>query len=94
MNPIGGPICLSERRTEDRREASLAREEGGLIRAEARTPAFTRKRASPQARKRCPLRTILESGAQNAVWASVRECPLSPTGSFRPDRVTIEWRQR
>jgi hypothetical protein len=31
---------------------------------------------------------------QNAVWASVRECPLSPTGSFRPDRVTIEWRQK
>ena len=30
---------------------------------------------------------------QNAVWASVRE-PLSPTGSFRPDRVTIEWRQK
>ena len=31
---------------------------------------------------------------QNAVWASVRECPLSPTGSFHPDRVTIEWRQK
>ena len=27
-------------------------------------------------------------------WASVRECPLSPTGSFRPYRVTIEWRQK
>jgi hypothetical protein len=31
---------------------------------------------------------------QNAVWASVRECPLSPTGSLRPDRVMIEWRQK
>ena len=31
---------------------------------------------------------------QNAVWASVRECSLSPTGSVHPDRVTIEWRQK
>jgi hypothetical protein len=57
-------------------------------------PASTRKRASPQARKRCPVGTILESRARTPSCASVRECPLSPTGSFRPDRVTIEWRQR
>jgi len=56
--------------------------------------AITRKRASPQARKRCPVRTILESRARTPSCASFRECPLSPTGSFRPDRVTIEWRQR
>jgi hypothetical protein len=30
MNPIGGPICLSERRTEDRRNVPLAGEGGDL----------------------------------------------------------------
>jgi len=32
--------------------------------------------------------------SQNAIWASVRECPVSPTGSLRPDRVTIDRRQK
>ena len=52
--------------------------------------AFTRKRASPQARKRCPLRTILESRARTPSWASVRECPLTSRGLTR-SAVLPDW---
>ncbi len=55
---------------------------------------FHAKRACPQARKRSPVRMILENSARTPSCASVRECPLSLAGSFRPDRVTIERGQR